>query len=82
MNDLLKRSCLLLIAGYRTLGTSFIGGSCRFEPSCSEYALCCFQHFNLSKAFILTLKRLLKCRPFGPVGYDPIPLQENSNATK
>ena len=52
------------------LGT---GGSCRFEPSCSEYALECFKNMNFIDATIYTLRRLLRCRPFGPFGEDPAP---------
>jgi hypothetical protein len=74
---LIRKLILLLIFSYRTIGTSFLGGCCRFEPSCSEYAMICFNKHCLGRAIKLTLLRILKCRPYGPVGYDPVPLFDN-----
>lgn len=71
--NLLKVLSLLLIGVYRTIGTTFLGGACRFEPSCSEYANECFHKHNFLAALKLTVIRLSKCRPFGPRGYDPVP---------
>ena len=51
----------------------FLGSSCRYEPSCSEYALESFERFSFFKAFYLTAKRLLSCHPWGKVGVDPVP---------
>lgn len=62
-----------LIAIYRTLGTTHLGGSCRFEPSCSAYALEAVKTHKSHKAFWLISKRICKCRPGGPFGYDPVP---------
>ncbi len=58
---------------YRSIGTLHIGGCCRFEPSCSEYALTCYSRFSFLKATQLTFDRLISCRPFGKMGYDPAP---------
>ncbi len=65
---------MLLIGAYRTIGTAFIGGCCRFEPSCSEYAMTCINEFKPSKAIKYISLRLLKCHPLGPFGYDPVPV--------
>jgi len=46
---------------------------CRFEPSCSNYALDALDTYGAGKGTLLTIRRLLRCRPFGPSGYDPIP---------
>lgn len=47
--------------------------SCRYYPTCSEYALEAFQKLGFFKAFYLTSKRILTCNPFFPGGYDPVP---------
>lgn len=47
--------------------------SCRFYPSCSEYAIGVFRKFGLIKGGWLSVKRLSKCHPFNPGGFDPIP---------
>jgi len=45
---------------------------CRFYPSCSQYALEAIERYGVLKGMGLTLKRLLKCHPFHPGGYDPV----------
>ena len=50
---------------------SFFYNSCKFEPTCSNYAIECFTKFNFFKAFYKTLVRILKCNPwFNTGGYD------------
>jgi putative membrane protein insertion efficiency factor len=46
---------------------------CRFEPSCSNYSLEALETFGAFRGTLLTIRRLLRCRPFGPSGFDPIP---------
>lgn len=70
---MLRFFSIILMVGYRTVGTSHLGGCCRFTPSCSEFALGCYHRFNFLKATQLTFKRLLSCRPGGGFGFDPIP---------
>ncbi|MGF1527725.1 MAG: membrane protein insertion efficiency factor YidD [Candidatus Competibacterales bacterium] len=49
------------------------GNRCRFEPSCSAYALEALRRFGVWRGGALTLWRLLRCHPFCPGGYDPVP---------
>jgi hypothetical protein len=46
---------------------------CRFTPSCSCYAVEALESYGTFSGLWLTLRRLLRCRPFGPSGYDPVP---------
>lgn len=71
--NLFKILGLLLIGAYRTLGTQFMGGNCKFHPSCSEYAAQAFQFHSPLFAVKLVSIRLCKCRPFSTGGYDPVP---------
>ena len=49
-----------------------IGKNCRFFPTCSEYAIECFQNFGFIKGGWLSIKRILRCHPWGNFGYDPV----------
>lgn len=68
-----KGFLLLFVAAYRTIGTTHLGGACRFEPSCSAYAVEAISTHHAPKALWLITKRICKCRPGGPYGYDPVP---------
>ena len=46
---------------------------CRFEPSCSNYAIIAIDRFGSIKGTFLSIKRILRCNPFGKFGYDPVP---------
>lgn len=68
---LIKKLFLLFIWIYRLLLSPFLGGQCRFYPSCSQYAIEVLKSESLTKALYLILKRLFSCQPFGPYGYYP-----------
>lgn len=51
----------------------FFGRGCRFTPSCSEYAKEAIETHGILKGTLFSFKRLSKCHPWGPHGYDPIP---------
>jgi uncharacterized protein len=55
-----------------TLGPA-LPKSCRFEPSCSNYAYIAVERYGALKGSWLAIRRLLRCRPFGGSGYDPVP---------
>lgn len=47
--------------------------SCRFYPTCSEYAINAIEKYGFTKGVLLSLKRVLRCHPYHPGGYDPVP---------
>lgn len=75
-------SLLFLIGIYRTIGTTHLGGSCRFEPSCSHYAVDAIYKHKPMHAVKLIIIRLLKCRPGGPFGLDPVPEKKEIQSAK
>lgn len=64
---------LLLVGAYRTIGTNHLGGCCRFEPSCSEYAVEAIHLHSPLSAVRLIAVRIFKCRPGRAWGFDPVP---------
>ena len=71
---------MLLIKGYRYLLSPVLPSQCRFEPSCSQYALQAVERHGSLRGSWLGLRRILRCHPWHPGGYDPIP--ESHTATE
>lgn len=64
---------ILLIKGYRLFLSPWLGSSCRFEPTCSVYALQALQRFGGLKGSYLMLRRIGRCHPWCDGGLDPVP---------
>jgi len=64
---------LALIKIYQSLISPLTPASCRFQPTCSAYAKEAFITHGVFKGFILAIKRISKCHPWGSSGYDPVP---------
>ncbi len=70
---MIKWAILIFIKFYQYLISPLIGQTCRFYPSCSEYAFEAVKKHGSLKGSFLALKRILKCHPFHPGGFDPVP---------
>ncbi len=57
---------------YQLALSPFLGKSCRFEPTCSSYSIKSINKYGVVKGLSLSLKRILKCHPWGNSGYDPV----------
>jgi hypothetical protein len=69
----MKSLLLALIRGYQYLLRPMLGANCRFAPSCSDYASEAVDKYGALKGTLLTLRRILRCHPYHPGGYDPVP---------
>jgi len=69
----MKTLVLWLIRGYQYLLRPMLGANCRFAPSCSEYAREAVEKYGALKGSWLALRRILRCHPYHPGGYDPVP---------
>ncbi len=67
------RLLMLPITGYRRFISPLLGPRCRFAPSCSEYALSALAAHGAARGLWLAIKRIARCHPFHPGGYDPVP---------
>lgn len=75
----MKTIILLLIKGYRRFISPLFPPSCRFQPTCSSYAIEAISNYGTIKGSWLAVTRILRCHPFHPGGYDPVPPVDKSN---
>jgi putative membrane protein insertion efficiency factor len=68
-----RRFGVWVVHAYQLLLSPFMGGACRFEPSCSAYAIEAIERHGLLRGFRLAFTRISKCHPLGPHGIDPVP---------
>ncbi len=70
-----------IVRGYRLLLSPWLGSACRFEPTCSVYALGALEKHGAAGGSYLTLRRLARCHPWCDGGHDPVP-EEPPRATR
>ena len=73
-HSLAQKFALFALRFYKTYLSILVGGSCRFEPTCSIYAYQAVERFGVARGSWLALRRLLRCQPLSrKFGYDPVP---------
>jgi uncharacterized protein len=70
----MSRVLILIVRFYQLTLSPLLGNVCRFEPSCSRYAVACLELHGAWRGSWLAVRRLARCHPFHPGGYDPPPL--------
>ena len=68
-----KKFLVLIVRGYQKFISPLLGNNCRFSPTCSEYFILAVEKYGVLRGTYLGGKRILRCHPFNPGGYDPLP---------
>lgn len=68
-----RRALMMLVRGYRFFLSPWLGSGCRFEPTCSAYALQALEQHGAAGGSYLTAARVLRCHPWCAGGHDPVP---------
>ncbi|HEY9705374.1 MAG TPA: membrane protein insertion efficiency factor YidD [Allocoleopsis sp.] len=74
----MKKLFIWLIRGYQMFISPIFPPSCRFQPTCSHYTLESIERFGVIRGGWLGVNRILRCHPFHPGGYDPVPKKEDN----
>ncbi len=64
---------ILFVRAYQIVLSPHLGQCCRFEPTCSAYCIEALRTHGVFKGGWLAFRRIMRCRPFGPSGFDPVP---------
>jgi putative membrane protein insertion efficiency factor len=77
-----KKIIIFIITLYQKYISPIKPATCRFYPTCSEYAIQALTEFGLIEGVWLSVKRISRCHPFNPGGYDPLPDSSRINHVK
>lgn len=69
----MKRLLILLVRGYQVTLSPLLGGQCRYYPTCSAYAIEALERHGALRGSWMAARRIGRCHPFRPGGYDPVP---------
>ncbi|MEA5497221.1 MAG: membrane protein insertion efficiency factor YidD [Limnoraphis robusta] len=77
----MKKIVIGLIRGYKMFISPLLPPSCRYHPTCSVYAMQAVERFGVMQGGWLAIRRILRCHPFHPGGYDPVPPKNKKSNT-
>lgn len=78
LKNILTYPFVLLIKGYQQFISPWTPSSCRFQPTCSQYAKVALERHGLFYGAWLAIKRIFSCHPWGGSGYDPVPEKKDN----
>jgi putative membrane protein insertion efficiency factor len=70
---MIARLLMLVVRGWQVGPSCLLPPTCRYQPTCSAYAMTALQRYGAARGSWLTAKRLLRCHPWGGCGHDPVP---------
>lgn len=73
ISNLIKVVLIAVIQVYRIAISPLFPRTCRFYPTCSSYALEALKKYGPGRGFLLSAKRIARCHPYNPGGFDPVP---------
>jgi uncharacterized protein len=82
MTNVIKRVVMGVISWYRGVISPMMAPHCRYTPSCSAYTLEAVERFGVARGLLMGARRVLRCHPFHPGGYDPVPGSTPSTANE
>ena len=71
--DMIDRAMILVAKAWQKGPSQILPPSCRYQPSCSAYAITAIERYGAARGGWMALKRILRCHPWGGQGYDPVP---------
>ncbi len=77
-----SEALVLLVRAYQWTLRPFIGAQCRFEPSCSHYAIDALRSHGAVRGSVLAARRVLRCNPWNAGGFDPVPASVHGGACR
>jgi putative membrane protein insertion efficiency factor len=80
VRDMLAWPLIQIVRLYRFAISPWLGANCRFEPTCSSYAIEALEIHGVLKGTCLAVKRIGRCHPWGGAGYDPVPGHEEGSS--
>jgi uncharacterized protein len=75
--SILKQIFIFPVRLYQKLLSPLLGPNCRYQPTCSHYMIMAIEEWGVIKGVYLGVRRIMRCHPWGGVGYDPVPAKGN-----